>query len=61
MVTVVKKKGENNEALFRRFGRLVVEEELPDQYREGLYYMRPSQERKEKEKNRGKKRRRHNN
>jgi ribosomal protein S21 len=54
MVTIVKKKGENNEALFRKFGRLVMEENLQDEVRGRMYYIKPSQVRKEKEKMRGK-------
>jgi ribosomal protein S21 len=58
MVTVHKKKGENNDAIFRRFGRLVIDEDLQNEFRERMFYMKPSQVRKEKEKNRGKNRRR---
>lgn len=60
MVQVVKKKGENNEQMFRKFGRLVSEENLQEIVRAGMFYIKPSQERKEREKNRNKKRRRHN-
>lgn len=60
MVQVTKKKGENNEAVFRRFGRMVIEEDLATLVREGLFYVKPSQVRKEKEKNRGKRKRKTN-
>jgi ribosomal protein S21 len=60
MVTVVKKKGENNEALFRKFGRIIIDENLQEEFRGRLFYIKPSQIRKEKEKNRGKRRRRTN-
>lgn len=60
MVQIVKKKGENNEILFRKFSRLVVEENIQDDVRGKLFYIKPSQIRKEKEKNRGKRRRRQN-
>lgn len=54
MVSVQKKKGENNEAVFRRFGRMVMDEDIQTEVRERQFYMKPSQVRKEKEKNRGK-------
>ncbi|MCX7996920.1 MAG: 30S ribosomal protein S21 [Patescibacteria group bacterium] len=60
MVQIVKKKGENNETLFRKFTRAVVDEKIQDDVRESLFYIKPSQIRKEKEKNRKKRRRRHN-
>jgi ribosomal protein S21 len=60
MVTVVKKKGENNEALFRKFGRIIIDENLQEEIRGRLFYIKPSQVRKEKEKNRGKRKRRNN-
>ena len=60
MVTVVKKKGENNEALFRKFGRIIIDENLQEEFRGRLFYIKPSQIRKEKEKNRGKRRRKTN-
>jgi ribosomal protein S21 len=59
MVFVQKKKGENNESLFRRFGRTVYEEDIQQEARDRRFYLKPSQVRKEKEKNRGKSRRRH--
>lgn len=46
--------------MFRKFGRLVSEENLQEIVRAGMFYIKPSQERKEREKNRNKKRRRHN-
>jgi ribosomal protein S21 len=60
MVQVIKKKGENNEAVFRRFGRIVNEEDLTNVVRERLFYVKPSQVRKEKEKNRKKRKRKTN-
>ena len=60
MVKIIKKKGENNEAVFRKFGRLVIEEDIQKDVRERMHYVKPSQVRKEKEKNRGKRKRRTN-
>lgn len=60
MVTVIKKKGENNEAVMRRFTRIYIDSKLQDQVREGLFFIKPSQIRKEKEKNRKPKRRKQN-
>lgn len=54
MVTVVKKKGENNEAIFRKFTRIYIDEKMQDDLRERMFYVKPSQVRKEKEKNRKK-------
>lgn len=60
MVTVIKKKGENNETLFRKFTRIIIDERLQDEFRERQFYVKPSQVRKEKEKNRKPKRRKQN-
>ncbi len=60
MVTVIKKKGQNNETLFREFGRLSANDEFAKLLRERMFYTKPSQVRKEKEKNRKKKRRKQN-
>lgn len=60
MVTVVKKKGENNETVFRKFGRIIIDENLQEEIRGRLFYIKPSQVRKEKEKNRGKRKRKTN-
>jgi ribosomal protein S21 len=60
MVTVIKKKGENNETLFRKFTRIIIDEKLQDDFRERMFYVKPSQVRKEKEKNRNPKRRKQN-
>ena len=60
MVTVIKKKGENNETLFRKFTRIIIDERLQDEFRERQLYVKPSQVRKEKEKNRKPKRRKQN-
>ena len=60
MVTVTKKKGQSNETLFRDFNKLSMIERIADEVREGMFYTKPSQVRKEKEKNRKKKRRKQN-
>ena len=57
MVVVKKKKGESKDSLFRKFTRMFIQEEIVDEVRSRMYYKRPSQERKEKEKERLKKRR----
>lgn len=60
MVTVIKKKGENNEAIFRKFSRIIIDEKLSEEFRERMFFVKPSQVRKEKEKNRKKRRRKQN-
>lgn len=57
MVVVTRTKGDSSDAVWRKFGRLNYEENLLDELRNRKYYKKPSLVRKEKEKNRGKKRR----
>ncbi|MFA9288514.1 MAG: 30S ribosomal protein S21 [Weeksellaceae bacterium] len=60
MVVVKRKKGETKDAIFRKFTRAFIDEEIMTQVRERLFYKKPSQVRKEvaKErlKNKGKRR-----
>ena len=57
MVVVSKKKGETKDAMFRKFSRTVVEENVVDEVRKKLFYKKPSTLRKEKEKENLKKKR----
>lgn len=50
MVYVSKKKGESKDALFRKFTRIFIEENIVDEVRSKLFYKKPSILRKEKEK-----------
>ena len=50
MVVVKKKKGESKDSAFRKFTRAFIEEEIVDEIRSRMYYVKPSQLRKEKEK-----------
>ena len=52
MVVVTKKKGESKESAFRKFTRMFIQEDIVDEVRSRMYYKRPSQERKEEEKER---------
>jgi len=56
MVVVSKKKGETKDTMFRKFSRMVVEENVVDEVRKKLFYKKPSTLRKEKEKENLKKR-----
>ncbi|QQS43546.1 30S ribosomal protein S21 [Candidatus Roizmanbacteria bacterium] len=58
MVVVKKKKGESKDSMFRKFTRMFIQEDIVDEVRSRMYYKRPSQERKEQEKERSKKRHR---
>lgn len=49
MVVVRKKKGESKDSMFRKFTRAILDEELNDEVRSRLYYVKPSQVKKEKE------------
>lgn len=49
MVVVSKKKGESKDALFRKFSRTFVEENIVDEVRKKLFYKKPSTLRKERE------------
>ncbi|HRN69920.1 MAG TPA: 30S ribosomal protein S21 [Candidatus Woesebacteria bacterium] len=56
MVLVKKKKGENKDAIFKKFTKLFIEEEIVDEVRKRQYRKKPSQVRKEEEKERAKRR-----
>ena len=58
MVVVTKKKGETKDAMFRKFSKSFVEENIVDEVRKKLFYKKPSLLRKEKEKERMQKGRR---
>jgi len=58
MVVITKKKGETKDALFRKFSRTFVEENVVEEVRKKLFYKKPSLLRKEKEKERMQKGRR---
>jgi len=57
MVVIQKKKGETKDSLFRKFTKIFIQEDIVDEVRSRMYYKRPSQERKEEEIERLKKRR----
>lgn len=42
MVVVSKKKGESKDAIFRKFTKLVMEEDIVDDIRNRQYYLKPS-------------------
>lgn len=52
MVVLVKKKGETKDALFRKFTRSFIDENILDEVRERQFYKKPSLRRKEEEKER---------
>ncbi len=52
MVVITKKKGESKDALFRKFSKTFVEENIVEEVRKKLFYKKPSLVRKEKEKER---------
>lgn len=52
MVYVSKKKGETKEALFRKFTRSFIDEDIVNEVRKKLFYKKPSLKRKEEEKER---------
>lgn len=52
MVVVTKRKGETKDALFRKFSKTFVEENVVEEVRKKLFYKKPSLLRKEKEKER---------
>jgi len=63
MVVLVKKRGESKDALFRKFSRTFMDENVVDEVRKRLFYKKPSRKRKddEKERMRGRARKRLNN
>lgn len=52
MVVMTKRKGETKDALFRKFSKAFVEENVVEEVRKKLFYKKPSLLRKEKEKER---------
>ena len=52
MVYVNNKKGETKEALFRKFTRSFIDEDIVNEVRKKLFYKKPSLKRKEDEKER---------
>lgn len=56
MVQVKKKKGENKDAIFKKFTKLFIEGEIVDEVRKRQYYKKPSQVEKEEAKERLKRR-----
>lgn len=52
MVVISKKKGETKDALFRKFSKIFVEENVVDEIRKRQFYKKPSLVKKEKEKER---------
>ena len=56
MVYFNKKKGETKEALFRKFTRSFIDEDIVGEVRKKLFYKKPSLKRKEEEKERMKSR-----
>ncbi len=56
MVLVRKKKGENKDAIFKKFTKMFIEEEIVDEVRKRQYYKKPSQVEKEEAKERRKRR-----
>ena len=52
MVVMVKKKGETKDALFRKFTRSYIDEDIMNEVRERQFYKKPSLRRKEEEKER---------
>lgn len=50
MVVVKRKKGESEDRLIARFRKLVLEEGIIDEYRDRERYKKPSERRKEKNK-----------
>ena len=52
MVVLIKKKGETKDAMFRKFSRAFMDENILDEVRERQFYKKPSLKRKEEEKER---------
>ncbi len=52
MVVINKKKGETKDAIFRKFTRAFLEENIVEEIRSRLFYKKPSLLRKEEEKER---------
>ncbi len=52
MVVITKKKGESKDAIFRKFTKTVIDENIVDDVRKRQFYKKPSLIRQEKEKER---------
>lgn len=52
MVVVSKNKGDSKDAMFRKFSKMFMEEDVVTEVRKKLFYKKPSLLRKEKEKER---------
>jgi ribosomal protein S21 len=52
MVVVTRKKGETKDAMFRKFTRSFIDEDVVTEVRKKLFYKKPSLLKKEKEKER---------
>ncbi len=52
MVVITKKRGETKDAIFRKFTKTVIEENIVDDVRKRQFYKKPSLVRQEKEKDR---------
>lgn len=46
MIVVLKKKGESKDGAFRKFTRMFIDEEIVDEMRARMYYLKPSQKKK---------------
>ncbi|PIQ72711.1 30S ribosomal protein S21 [Candidatus Roizmanbacteria bacterium CG_4_10_14_0_2_um_filter_36_35] len=56
MVVITKKKGETKDALFRKFSRMFINEDIVTTFKKKQFYKKPSIVRKEEEKERRKNR-----
>jgi ribosomal protein S21 len=54
MVVITKKKGDTKDAVFRKFTKAFIEEDVVTDVRSRMFYKKPSLVRKEEEKLRGK-------
>lgn len=52
MVVITKKKGETKDAMFRKFSKTFIDEDIVTEVRSRLFYKKPSRIKKEKEKER---------
>lgn len=56
MVVITKKKGETKDALFRKFSRIFIDEDIVNTLKKKQFYKKPSLIRKEEEKEKRKSR-----
>jgi small subunit ribosomal protein S21 len=52
MVVITRKKGETKDAIFRKFSRSFIEEDIVSEIRKRQFYKKPSLKRKDEEKER---------